>query len=99
MCAICMRMFFVLLVGVISLVLYYRHYIIVFQIFYFIFIRLFCNYLFVVPAQLCNAEGQMVKAKVYDALQLQIWSLLPSFCNHATDVKEVSLNGFFFTVL
>ena len=30
----------------------------------------------------------MVKAKVYDALQSQIWSTLPGFCTKPTDLKE-----------
>ncbi|XP_026529245.1 RRP12-like protein [Notechis scutatus] len=30
--------------------------------------------------------GQDLEAKIYNTLQWQIWTLLPSFCNHATDV-------------
>ncbi|XP_070609003.1 RRP12-like protein [Erythrolamprus reginae] len=31
-------------------------------------------------------EGRELEAKIYNTLQWQIWTLLPSFCNHATDV-------------
>ncbi|KAM3835428.1 RRP12-like protein isoform 1-T1 [Vipera latastei] len=30
--------------------------------------------------------GQDLEAKIYNTLQWQIWTLLPSFCSHATDV-------------
>ena len=33
----------------------------------------------------------MVAAKSYEAVVLQIWSLLPSFCDRPTDVKTVNL--------
>ncbi|KAK2163707.1 hypothetical protein LSH36_75g12086 [Paralvinella palmiformis] len=34
------------------------------------------------------SDGQVVQAKTYDTLQLQIWSLLPGFCNKPTDLTE-----------
>ncbi|XP_063163096.1 RRP12-like protein [Candoia aspera] len=36
--------------------------------------------------------GQDLEAKIYDTLQWQVWTLLPSFCNHATDVA-ISFKG------
>ncbi|XP_064601005.1 RRP12-like protein [Liolophura sinensis] len=35
--------------------------------------------------ELCRV-GHSIQAKSYDALQLQIWSLLPQFCNKPTDL-------------
>ena len=34
--------------------------------------------------------GRVVEAKSYDALQNQIWSMLPGFCTHPTDLPQVS---------
>lgn len=33
-------------------------------------------------------EKRTVESKTYDALQMQIWSLLPGFCTTPTDLKE-----------
>ncbi|CAH1783394.1 unnamed protein product, partial [Owenia fusiformis] len=33
-------------------------------------------------------QNKMVEAKTYDALQQQIWSLLPSFCTRPTDIVK-----------
>lgn len=35
-----------------------------------------------------NANNQKIAAHSYDLVQLQIWSLLPAFCNSSADVKE-----------
>ncbi|XP_074763666.1 RRP12-like protein isoform X4 [Athene noctua] len=32
--------------------------------------------------------GKSVEAKIYDTLQWQVWTLLPGFCTHPTDVLE-----------
>ncbi|XP_048249347.1 RRP12-like protein [Haliotis rufescens] len=39
-------------------------------------------------AQQCAAEQNVVAAKSYEALQQQIWSLLPGFCKHPTDIAQ-----------
>ena len=36
------------------------------------------------------ADKSIAQSKAYDALQLQIWSMLRGFCDHPTDVKQVS---------
>ena len=33
-------------------------------------------------------ENRVLESKTYDALQQQIWSLLPGFCNKTTDLLE-----------
>ena len=35
------------------------------------------------------ADKSVAQSKAYDALQLQIWSMLRGFCDHPTDVKQV----------
>ena len=34
--------------------------------------------------------GNTIQQKVFETIALQIWELLPAFCNHATDVVTVS---------
>ena len=31
---------------------------------------------------------QLIEAKIFENLQVQVWSLLPGFCSHATDLQE-----------
>lgn len=33
-------------------------------------------------------EGKLLKSKIYDTLQLQIWALLPGFCSRPTDLCQ-----------
>lgn len=57
-------------------------------------LEFFTTYFLPLAAQLsekgaaCSRNGQALEAKVYSTLQQQIWSLLPSFCKHPTDLKE-----------
>ncbi|XP_034255302.1 RRP12-like protein [Thrips palmi] len=34
------------------------------------------------------AQGRKAESVVYELFQAQVWALLPSFCNHATDIKD-----------
>lgn len=34
------------------------------------------------------AQGRKAESVVYELFQSQVWALLPSFCNHPTDIKE-----------
>ena len=36
------------------------------------------------------ARNEVLQARTYDTLQLQIWSLLPGFCTNPTDFDTVS---------
>uniref|UniRef100_A0A6J0V438 RRP12-like protein n=1 Tax=Pogona vitticeps TaxID=103695 RepID=A0A6J0V438_9SAUR len=52
----------------------------------------FASYFLPLTATLKNratelaSEGRDLEAKIYDTLQWQIWTLLPAFCSHPTDV-------------
>ena len=39
-------------------------------------------------------DGQVAQSKTYDALQMQIWSLLPGFCTRPRDLRQVSLHDY-----
>ena len=40
-------------------------------------------------AAVLRDEGQVMKAKLYETLQVQIWALLGGFCNKPADLKKV----------
>ena len=42
-----------------------------------------------ITAEELKAQENIVAYKTYEALQLQIWSLLPGFCTRPTDLAEV----------
>ena len=44
-------------------------------------------------------QGDSILAKTYHTVENQIWSLLPSFCNNATDVETVMANEKFARIL
>ncbi|KAJ1525453.1 hypothetical protein ONE63_010264 [Megalurothrips usitatus] len=35
-----------------------------------------------------ESQGRKAESVIYELFQAQVWSLLPSFCNHPTDIKE-----------
>ncbi|BFY98332.1 hypothetical protein BsWGS_01372 [Bradybaena similaris] len=39
-------------------------------------------------AEASARDNQIAKSKAYEALQLQIWSMLKGFCDHPTDLKQ-----------
>ncbi|CAL1537608.1 unnamed protein product [Lymnaea stagnalis] len=39
-------------------------------------------------AESFTKEGRIAEGKAYDALHLQLWSLLKAFCDHPTDLKQ-----------